>query len=354
MILYKIGDSMKLNNKGFAFSTMLYGCIALIAAVLYIILNTNKNSVDTTYYYGEELLQDLNDCVTEEIALENCYSSGSTTCNPAAYHACLGISDGNASDKGVIISETLKEKQTEAENQNPATTTGLMLDPYNTFGTRYIYSGMEPKNYLSFSDKLWRIVSIERDGSLLLIDTNKYATVEWDKDAKFEWDESSLYYSLNNSYITTITDVSKIVNGTWYLSQIYPSLAASTFNMIDLVSQETDGEFVSAKVGLLSLSDYMNATTSATCHNAVLASSTKDCNSWLTQYKGWVLDVLAETDPSDPDGYAYYFGDKSGQSNKPLYDKTNVTHDVYPAVIINRNSVLKGGSGTLADPYVLK
>ena len=350
MVLYKIGDSMKLNKKGFAFSTMLYGCIALIAAVLYIILNVNKNSADTTYYYGEEILQDLNDCVTEEIALENCYSSGSATCNATAFHACLGVSDSNATDKGVIISESLKRKP------------NLVADTYVTSANRYIYTGMDPSNYIEFSGKLWRIVSIESDGSLLLIDINNYGNLAWDSDNKSVWDSSTLYYELNTNYVTGISDNSKAVNKSWNISLVYPSLTENVYNLYDLVSQETAQPTTSAKVGLLQLSDYLKATSNTACQNSVFSTSTSNCISWLSQYKGWVIDVEAERTTEDV-GYAYYFGDgvvminstqNETQYNKPFVGLTNEQHSVYPVINLNRNSVLKGGSGTLADPYVLK
>ena len=46
---------MKLNNKGFAFSTMLYGTLALITLILYIILGINKGASDEIYFYGDEI-----------------------------------------------------------------------------------------------------------------------------------------------------------------------------------------------------------------------------------------------------------------------------------------------------------
>ena len=350
MIIYKIGDSMKLNNKGFAFSTMLYGSMALIAAVLYIILNINKESADTTYYYGEELLHDLNDCVTEEIALENCYSSGSTTCDPTAFQACLGIRDSGSSENGVIISEELKGK------------TNLVTDQYVDVGSRYIYVGSDPDNYIEYSGKLWRIVSIEVDRGLLIIDINKYGDKAWDTDNKGQWSSSTLNNELNRSYITTISDTSKLSSGAWYKSLIYPS-ASTSYSILDLVSQEIAQSTLidSERVGLLSLSDYIKASQATTCLNDVFGEETQNCNSWLVQYKGWVLDINGE-EGSDDEGYAYYFGNgdvevnnvSEFQYNKPFLDKTDEEHEVYPVVKIKWNSIYKGGSGTLNDPYVLK
>lgn len=355
---------MKLNKKGFAFSTMLYGSVALIAAVLYIILNINKTSVDTTYYYGEEVLKVLNDCVTEEIALENCYSGSNNpnNCNPTPYHACLGVSDTSANEKGVIISETLKDRIGKGD--------GIEEDPY-TLG-RYIYTGLNVKNYLEYSDKLWRIVSIEKDGSLLLLDTVKYSTDSWDSTSKGVWgDNSTLYMNLNNSYIATLADTSKALRHNWYVSIIYPEQSTSFFSINDLVMQEEKSNTVSAKVGLLSLSDYIKATTNAECKNDVFGQDdeitggviTENCSSWLSEYKSWTIDINGEKG-SDDEGYAFYIGDKTiidptTNTNRTLHnvalDKiTDETLDVYPVIDLDRNSVIKGGDGTQGNPYVLK
>ena len=49
---------------------------------------------DENYYYSSEVEIKLSDCVFEEIALENCYSSGGT-CDPTAYYSCMGFENGD-------------------------------------------------------------------------------------------------------------------------------------------------------------------------------------------------------------------------------------------------------------------
>lgn len=345
----------KLNEKGFAFSTMLYGCVALIAAVLYVILNTNKASVDTTYYYGEEILQDLNDCVTEEIALENCYSSGNTNCNAAAYHACLGVSDSNTHDQGVIAAETLKGNVVTNGN-------GLYEDKY--VKKKYVYVGSNVNNYISFSGRLWRIVSIEPNGQLKLLDINKYGDFAWDTQKGQEWGSSStLYSTLNGAYLSTISDSSKVISDQWYKPYILPS--QGEFNNIltldELHLQEyknETGNTLVASVGLLYLSDYLYA--SEACKSDIIHA--KNCVSWLSPYQGWSLDVNGEAG-SISAGKAYYFGSgkKENESgvleqvyNASIIDNTENVHEVYPVIYLDRNSIITGGNGTQGNPYVLK
>ena len=353
---------MKLNKKGFAFSTMLYGCVALIAAVLYLILNINKDSTDTTYYFGEELYQSLNECVSEEIRLENCYSSENNplNCNPTAYHACLGISDSNIHEKGTIISEKLKESIV-------TTGDGLYLDPYDN--NRYIFVGDNVNNYIRYGEKVWRILSIEVGGYLKLVDTNKLSNVSWDSTWKGIWSNSSLYSTLNSNYITSITDNSKMFQGDWTAPLLYPTASSTSYGINDLLKEEKDNKNakVAAKVGILSISDYMKATSNQKCKTHVIYNAAEEnneaynCNSWLSQYKGWTIDISGELG-SDTEGYAYYFDNKTNPSNPTQIEKYNLimsdqtknTHDVYPIIYLDRNSVYLTGDGTQANPYVLK
>ena len=337
---------MKLNEKGFAFSTMLYGSITLIAVVLYVILNASKTTNDTTYYFGEEVIKSLNDCVSEEIALENCYSSGSSNCNATMYHSCLGISDNNTSEHGIIISEKLKE----------LSNIELHQDDYNS--NRYVVTGNGGNNYLLYANKLWRVVSIELGGYIKLVDTSKFSTLAWDNEGNGVWGSSStLYDTLNLNYLSTIIDTSKLYQGTWYPTVLYPSLV-NNYGLGDLVEQETNISTDSikySKVGLLSVSDYIKATGNSACKNTIFGNNSYNCNSWLSQYKGWTININGEFG-SDTEGYAYYFGDDitNNKNNKVLYDKTDETHDVYPVVILDRNSIYKSGTGSESDPITLK
>lgn len=329
---------MKLNNRGFAFSTMLYGTLALITVILYAILNVSQSSNDTIYYYGDKIAQKLNECVTEEIALENCYASGSSTCDATSYHACLGISDSSSEIKGVIISEKLKE--------TVSPSTGLYSDPY--VEKRYIYEGDNPNNYIEYSGKKWRIVSIEADGTLKLIDYTANINKGWDSNAEDSWQNSTLNSYLNNDYFSTLTDTSKLISGKWQATLVYPSMSAANLTINELMVQEKNQESTAdsfAQVGLLTISDYMKATTSNNCKDEMLTATS--CTSWLANYKGWTLNINGEIYNSS---IAYFFH----TDNKLGEDNTGTAHNVYPIVYLNRNSVIEKGDGSEGNPYILK
>lgn len=329
---------MKLDNKGFAFSTMLYGTLALITVVLFAILSISQSSKDTTYYYGEAILAKLNECVSEEIALENCYSSGAA-CDATSYHGCLGYSNTTTPDGQKIISEKLKESIVTSGD-------GLYVDPY--VDKKYIYVGSNPKNFIRYSNKLWRIVSIEQDGSLKLIDYTANIDKSWDAGGKDNWDSSTLKSYLNNDYLSTIADSSKMVSGKWQATYVYPAMSTGHLSIPELVTQDNDQDATAgifSQVGILSISDYMKATTVQNCKNNMLTAT--GCTSWLSSYKGWTLNIDAGVTNVNN---AYFFdnGDKLSEA------VTSTSKKVYPVIVLNRTAVIDKGTGTSSDPYTLK
>ena len=321
---------MKLNNKGFAFSTMLYGTLALITVILYVILGINQGSKDEMLFYGEEIQKKLNECVFDEIQLENCYSSHNGYCNATSYHACLGISDNNEGTMGELIAETLKSK------------TGVVQDPL--IERRYIYRGNTVNNYLKFSGKTWRILSIEPDGSIKLLDYtyNSEAKV-WDSSTTSNWESSTLRAYLNNNYLPTIADISKLTSSKWQaviLSNDFDNTIA-TYNTLATNNDETISSF--SIVGLPSLYDYIIASANNDCRNDMEGTGI-DCSSWLSQYKGWTINKASNN--------------KVIEFNQmtTTYTTTDATQtrNYYPIITLNRNNYIKSGSGTASDPYELR
>lgn len=81
---------LKLNNKAFAASTILYGVLTLSIVLLMLILATMKTSKDMNQNLVEQTEYKLNNCVDEESQLEQC-----RIMNPACpeateiYNACV-------------------------------------------------------------------------------------------------------------------------------------------------------------------------------------------------------------------------------------------------------------------------
>ncbi len=331
---------MKINNKGFAFTTMIYGTLALMTLILYAILSIEKSSSDAAYYYGEGILNELNNCVFEEITLENCYSLAEGECDVRAYKECLGIASDEATEAGLIISEVIKDKF-------DAGASDIQRDP--TDNKRYIYVGNNPNNYIYYSGRLWRIISVEPDGNLKLLDYTFDESRSWDLSTDKKWDISSLKNYLNNDYLTKIADKTKMISGKWIYTLVSKTESLSgKVSINEFTAQEKGQEKTSslyAQVGLLSIGDYIKATTNNSCRNEMIG--TEGCISWLSQYPGWTINI-------DKDlvnrSYAFYFNNSSSIAEQ----STMEVNDFYPVIFIDRNSMYLKGEGTIDDYYALK
>lgn len=80
----------KLDNKGFAVSTILYGILAMSLIILMLILSTMKSSKDMNQNLVEQIEFKLNNCVDKEVELEKCQLT-SSSCIYASeiYNSCV-------------------------------------------------------------------------------------------------------------------------------------------------------------------------------------------------------------------------------------------------------------------------
>lgn len=57
-----VGDVMRLNNKGFAVTTMVYGMLALASLIMFLTLDVMRNSKKTSNEYAQDVEDELNRC----------------------------------------------------------------------------------------------------------------------------------------------------------------------------------------------------------------------------------------------------------------------------------------------------
>ena len=364
---------MKLNNKGFAFSTMLYGTLALLTLILYVVLDVSKNSYDETYYYGDEIKIELNRCMKPELELEDCYSSGNPHCDNQLkqYHNCLGIADDTTEPAHKILSRQLSD--------NDISIPGLVIET-DSVGTpvQYYFRGTTVNNYVKYLNKTFRIVSIEKDGFIKLIETDYEFEHMWHSGGigGLIWKNSALNGYLNSSYLDHLTSIMSgftAEQSSWKATILYPSSTTPTpsFSLATLARQTNDqGSAIVnySSAGTLSIEDYMKSSTNCNANNINILTAT-GCNGWLSEYRGWTSNISAEAvgyvengevvqDPSSSGSllstsYVYYFdGGATGTKGVKVIPcgETRPTHGVF---YVNRNAYISGGAGTAANPYIL-
>ena len=63
---------MKLNNKGFAISTVLYGLLALVILIIMLIFQVMRTSNNNSKALGQSITEELNACRNERINYQTC------------------------------------------------------------------------------------------------------------------------------------------------------------------------------------------------------------------------------------------------------------------------------------------
>ena len=187
---------MKLNNKGFAFSTILYGCFSLIVIILLILLSIMRTSVQFTDYYSEKIKNNLTNCLEEEIALENCYAT-SQICDTKAYAACMGYDEVGEVQNAYSLKDTLDK----IISLNGQGTNGLYKE-----GNKFLYKGNADAtiyNYLTYEGELFRIISVDESGQIKALYKGFDENISFDKDntGSVTYSASSIRQVLNNSVI---------------------------------------------------------------------------------------------------------------------------------------------------------
>ena len=238
---------------------------------------------------------------------------------------------------------------------NPLVTSG---DGLYSGDSAYVFRGENVKNYVQLENSLWRIVKITSNGNVVLIsNTGAKYSQPWDN----RYNETRYYESGINDY-----SVSRIKE---FLDKIYTN--PSVDDGEDIISNSDKSKFETyslcigkrtttsegkankaecektlsnQKLGLLTLSDYLNASLDPNCKNA----STKSCQNYNYLAKGkdwWLLTA-------DSSNSSTVF--KVDQNGVVKSDIASTYAMVRPVVTLKSSTFFKEGEGTEEKPYILK
>lgn len=182
---------------------------------------------------------------------------------------------------------------------------------------RGYYTGNPTNNYIKLSSMLFRIVGVNNDGSVRIVSAEDIANVDY----------KGIQSWLDNYYYAHLTDKAKEL------------LVESTFcndrlTNTDLTTTECSTKGTKQKVGILSAEDY--------------AKSLQDGSSYL--YSDTI--VWLYNDKNDKEAWTsrlYYVGTDAKYME---FDK-NYSFGVRPVLTIKKDTLIKGGEGTINDPYTL-
>lgn len=221
----------------------------------------------------------------------------------------------------------------------------------------YIFRGEKVNNYLSLDEQLWRIVKVNRDNEVLLIKESKYdQTKPWDDRYNQEKNYNS---GINDFNVSRIKDnLETICNQKEEKNKIFSEKTKSYIVKHNFCtgkrSKNSEGKDNSIecsmtsdkmKVGLLTVSEYMNASLDNSCTTAS-SISCQNYNYLVNHSMDWWL-ITSSMDNS----YESFYVATSGiikLSSSAGY------RALRPAIYLNSKVMYKEGDGSLENPYKIK
>ncbi len=220
-----------------------------------------------------------------------------------------------------------------------------------------VYRGDEVNNYVQLDNAVFRIVKVTSDNKLLLI------LNELDSNMSTYYDDRYNQDRLSNSGFNDyrISRIYQYLDDLYNNKQDYSLLSNSDkgkltpFNLcvgkrsltetINNNSIECSDVLENQMIGLLTVSDYMNASLDTNCR----ATTDKSCQNYnylkLSGTDWWLVTG------SSLNSYEVYSVRSSGylyETNASSYKK------VRPTIMLNSNVMIKSGNGSESNPFILK
>ena len=222
--------------------------------------------------------------------------------------------------------------------------TELEKDPYEC---RYFFKGANPNNYINFNNEIWRIISVECDGTIKIMRNESIGNMVWDSSDSNSWERpSTLNTYLNGTYYNGLNTTSKsqIVAKDWSVSLVRPN----NNNLAEQINNENSRKW-NGKVALITVSEYIRSNNNqSNCGTLSLNddnySICKNTNWMLNSTTWWTLSTYTLV----PVGL--YFVDSSG-----VLDPSSASNKfaVRPVVYLSSEVKITGGDGSQSNPYQL-
>lgn len=223
---------------------------------------------------------------------------------------------------------------------------GLYNDIYEN--ERYVYKGTNPNNYIKFNNELWRIVSVELDGSLKIVKVESVAVKAWDESNLNDWDRpATLNTYLNSTYYNDNTKLSSeakslIQEHSWGIGKISPE----NTDLAEQVQME-NGTIWTGYVGLVSASDVIRANSNvSSCGTLNLHRVNKDIcktTNYMVPSSGYSYTISSSNETADDAVCTAYTGNIGR-------DDAIIAAGIYPTVYL-KSDIKLSGEGTEINPY---
>lgn len=220
-----------------------------------------------------------------------------------------------------------------------------------------VYRGDDVNNYVQLDNSLFRIVKVTSDNKILLIlnemesTSSSYYDDRYNQDRKFNSGFNDYRISRMSEYLDDLynnkldysllsnNDKSKLTPFNLCIGKRTPT---DTTNNNSLECSDT---LENQMIGLLTASDYMNASLDVNCK----ATTDRSCQNYnylkLSGIEWWLVTG------NSLNNYEAYIVKSSGYLDE---NTASGYKKVRPTVMLNNNVMIKSGSGSVSNPFILK
>lgn len=221
---------------------------------------------------------------------------------------------------------------------------GLEKDQYEC---RYFFTGANPNNYITFNNETagWRIISVECDGTIKLINVSSISNYWWHRSSSNNWAlPVTLNTYLNNNYYNTLNSISQAQIVTHNFG-----IGAVTDNNNDLENQVNaeNGTTWNGKIAIPTVSEYLRTNSNENCKTFRSYSVNYDTcknTTWMFSSNDW-WTLSAYNNNSDRVFWVMNIGDINYSSS--IESRIGVR----PTLYLSQDIKITGGTGTESDPY---
>ncbi len=224
----------------------------------------------------------------------------------------------------------------------PIVTTGdgLYKDEYEE--GRYFYKGANPNNYISFNNELWRILSIEKDGTIKIISTNNENFKNFDSNSNNWAKPSDLNKYLNEEYLSTLINQEIIVNHKFSIGYV----TKDNNNLLEQIKSENKNTWT-GKIGLITVSEYLRTNSNISSCNSLHKNNIT--YNYICSQSNWQYNIHINSSwtISPASGNFIYRIDEGTVE----LSTTQMAGTVIPTLYLSSNIQISGGNGTQNSPY---
>ena len=216
---------------------------------------------------------------------------------------------------------------------------------------KYVYKGSNPNNYITFNNELWRIISIELNGTIKIIKNMTLGTYSWDSNRNTwdaDWSNSSLKKYLNETYYNSLNNIAKkqIISHYWLPSGMTGKSVKDNIALI------TVPEYFQANSNVNQCgTGFLNSENASICkdtnwiYNMILNDTKRGNGNWI-----WTMTSTLDID-TELYNLVYRLDFSSGNFTIDL--PVNGHSHVYPTVYLSSEIKITGGNGSSSSPYTL-